>query len=98
MGIDGIEQLKGNVEEDYHVVIVGRTGEHRGTGLYVVGPGSRRNAIFTGEKAYQNQFKVATNIALRSHIAHSGSEFSCREFVLKMEEKMKENLGATGET
>lgn len=76
-------------QEDYHVVIVGRSGDHVGAGIYVAGPGSRKNAIFTGEKCYQGQFKVATNVALRSNIAYSGDAEDCEAFVAKLDEMMR---------
>lgn len=89
MGIDNIGVLTDN-EQDCHVVVVGRAGGHPGSGIYVTHPGTKREAILTGEKIFRKENDLAPNIALQSSVAHSGSDVSCVLFVTKMMQKMDE--------
>lgn len=34
-------------DDEFHVVLVGRSGGHAGTNIYVVGPGPKRHAVTT---------------------------------------------------
>lgn len=95
---DLIEKIRNVDRDDYHVVLVGKAGkDKRGIGVYLVGPGSRPNAIFTGEKAFRGEFKVATNVALRSSIEKTGTVGECKEFIDRLESLMNENLANEGD-
>ena len=76
--------------DEYHVVLVGRAGDHPGTNIYLVGPGSRKNAIHTGETIFRKETKLATNVAIRCSVAHSGTEESGVQYIDRLVTLMEE--------
>lgn len=68
----------------YHVVIVGRSGDHPGAIVSVVGPGKKRHAISTCEAEFRRQHQLPTSVALVSKVVFTGpadeAEAVCRGF------------------
>lgn len=71
-------------EDETHVVLIGRAGGHPGTDLYLVGPGSKKNAIHTAEEKFRKERKLAKNIALVSKVAFSGSPEEGEKFIERL--------------
>lgn len=74
---------------EYHVVIVGRAGEHDGTDIYLIGPGTKKSAIQTGQQNFRRTKRLATSIQLVSHVAYSGNEEGGKTFMKTLMEMME---------
>lgn len=89
MGIDNVEELK-DIPEEYHVVVVGRTGEHPGSDVCLFGPGSKRLAVHTCEKNYRIKQDLKTNVSLISTVVFSGGKDAANVFIDRLIAKMNE--------
>lgn len=94
MGIDNVEILKNIAQDDddgnHHVVVIGRTGKHEQSMVYLLGPGTKKDAIQKSIVTYRENKRLASNISLVSTVVYSGTEENATEFYNKLDDKIKE--------
>lgn len=90
MSYDNSVISKQTVDGEFHVVIVGRAGQNAGTDIYLIGPGSKKDAIKTGEVNFRKAKSLPTSVALSSHIGFTGNAEDGESFIKKVMELIDE--------
>ena len=80
----------------HHVVLVGRSGGHPGTNIYLTEPGSRRDAVATGEATFRREQRLPSNVALVARVVFSGTEPESVAFIERLVEAA--DSGRSGDT
>lgn len=71
-------------DDEYHVVVVGRAGDHVGAMINVVGPGRKREAVATCERAFRKEHRLPSSVALVARVVFSGSEVGAADFTARL--------------
>lgn len=70
--------------QPHHVVLVGRSGDHPGTGIYLTERGTKPQAVATGEETFRRENRLPSNVALVARVVFSGEEPDAVAFIERL--------------